>query len=94
MSRHWPEPARTQALVALGAVEKITGLSKSGVYRAIREQLLTPPVKLGRASRWPELEVLAVQAAMLRGDDLGARQALVRQLRVQRGAAPLTLLRR
>lgn len=50
-------------------------------------------MKLGRASRWPEHEVLAVQAAIVRGDDEGMRRALVRQLRAQRGGPMLTVLR-
>jgi prophage regulatory protein len=81
------------ALVPLPVVMQITGYGRSMVYEAMAEQLLPRPVKLGRASRWPEHEVLAVHAAIVRGDDEGARRALVRQLRAQRGAHSLHLVR-
>ena len=91
-------PARFAAttggtMIALPDVLKITGYGRSAAYVAMADLRLPRPVKVGRSSRWLEDEVRAVQAAIARGDDVGARQALVRQLLVQRGAPPLRLLR-
>lgn len=87
------EPATGPALVPLAIVKQITGYGRSAVYAAMAAQLLPRPVKVGRASRWPEEELLALRAAILRGDDEGARRALVRQLHARRGKPVLQLLR-
>jgi len=81
------------ALIPLPAVMKITGYGRSMVYEAMLEQMLPRPVKLGRASRWLEHEVLALHAAIVRGDDESMRRALVRQLHAQRGGHALRLVR-
>lgn len=80
------------ALVPLATVKQLTGYGRSAVYVAMRAQLLPRPVKVGRASRWPEEELLALRAAILRGDDEGTRRALVRQLHARRGGPRLALL--
>lgn len=85
-------PSSSPSLLALPAVMQITGHCRSGVYKAIKAQLLPHPVKVGRASRWPEHEVLAVRAAIVRGDDEGARRALVRQLQARRGGQRLAVV--
>lgn len=79
-------------MLALDEVERITGYGRSALYAAMQAQLLPRPVKLGRSSRWPEDEVQAVRAAILRGDDDGARRALVRQLQARRGRPHLALV--
>jgi prophage regulatory protein len=83
---------RVSAMLPLAELLRATGYSRSAAYAAMKDQLLTRPVKLGRASRWPEPEVRAMAAAILRGDDEASRRALVRQLRTRRGAAPLSLV--
>ncbi|HXD05648.1 MAG TPA: AlpA family phage regulatory protein [Burkholderiaceae bacterium] len=85
-------PSSSPSLIALPAVMQMTGHCRAGVYKAILAQLLPRPVKVGRASRWPEDEVLAVRAAMLRGDDDGSRRALVRQLQARRGGPHMSLV--
>jgi prophage regulatory protein len=86
------ELAVGHALIPLPQVMTITGYGRSAVYAAVRKNVLPHPVKVGRASRWPEDEVLAVRAAILRGDDEGARRALVRQLQARRGKPHLALV--
>ena len=86
------ELAPVPALVPLATVKQITGYGRSAVYKAMKAQLLPRPVKVGRASRWPEEELLAVREAMLRGDDEGAQRALVRQLQSRRGKPHLRLV--
>jgi prophage regulatory protein len=86
------QPATGSALVPLAGVKQITGYGRSAIYQAMQAQLLTRPIKVGRASRWPEEELLALREAMLRGDDEGARRALVRQLQARRGRPHLALV--
>jgi prophage regulatory protein len=81
-------------LIALPEVMRLTGYCRTGVYKAMLAQLLPRPVKLGRASRWPRDEVLALHESLLRGDDDGARRALVRQLQARRGGPMLTIVNR
>jgi prophage regulatory protein len=77
---------RVDAMFSLADLLRATGYCRSAAYAAMQDQLLTRPVKVGRASRWPEPEVRAMAAALLRGDDEASRRALVRQLRALRGA--------
>jgi len=45
----------TTRFLRLPEVCNITGLSKGGIYKLIREEKFPPPVKLtGRSSGWPE----------------------------------------
>jgi prophage regulatory protein len=88
------QPAASSALVPLATMKQITGYGRSAAYQAMQAQLLPRPIKVGRASRWPEEELLALREAILRGDDEGARRALVRQLQARRGKPSLTLVRR
>lgn len=81
------------AMVELPELLRATGYGRSAAYAAMQAQLITRPVKVGRASRWPEHEVQAMAAAILRGDDEASRRALVRQLRQARGTAALQLVR-
>ena len=86
------EPVASPALVPLASVKQITGYGRSAIYKAINAQLLTRPVKVGRTSRWPQEELLLLRQAILRGDDEGARRALVRQLQARRGAPVMSLV--
>ncbi len=78
------EPLTAPPLLALPEVLQLTGYGRSALYEAVLEQLMPRPVKVGRASRWPLDEVVAVRAALLRDDDESARRALVRQLHARR----------
>lgn len=50
------------------AVEDLTGLRRSSLYATIAAGLFPPPVAIGaRSVGWPEREVLAINAARIRG---------------------------
>lgn len=49
--------AKSMKLVRLPEVMKLTGLARPTIYRAIQKGQFPAPVKLGRASAWPEHEV-------------------------------------
>jgi predicted DNA-binding transcriptional regulator AlpA len=47
-------------LVDIRAVSILTGLSRAGIYRAVRVGTFPPPVKLSpKVSRWIKQEILA-----------------------------------
>lgn len=71
-------------LVRLAEGMARTGLGRSAFYAAISDGVLPKPVKLGRASAWPEHELDAVVAALIRGDSQDALRDLVRQLQAER----------
>jgi len=71
-------------LVRLAESMARTGLGRSAFYAAVAEGVLPKPVKLGRASAWPEHELNAVVAAMIRGDSHDALRDLVQRLHVER----------
>ena len=71
-------------LVRLAESMARTGLGRSAFYAAVSEGVLPKPVKLGRASAWPEHEINAVVAAMIRGDSHDALRDLVHRLHVER----------
>ena len=62
--------------------------SHESVYDAVRRGLLTPPVKRGRSSAWPEHEVEAVTAATIAGKNDDDIRDLVKQLVAQRAELP------
>jgi predicted DNA-binding transcriptional regulator AlpA len=43
----------------LPAVQELTGLARATIYKAVVQRNFPKPVKLGRASAWPEAEVRA-----------------------------------
>ena len=85
------EAAGGAAMLSLPEVLRVLGVGRSVAYALMLAGLLPRPVKLGRASRWPADEVLALKAAMLRDDDEGSRRALVRALTLRRRGASLAL---
>jgi predicted DNA-binding transcriptional regulator AlpA len=93
-ARHGSEVAPGAAMVDLHAMLQVMGYSRTTAYEAIADQRLPKPVKVGRANRWPESELLQVRAAMLRSDDKPAVRALVRKLHAERGGIVLRLVRR
>ena len=72
-------------LVRLAESMARTGLGRSAFYGAISDGILPKPVKLGRASAWPEHELNSVVAAMIRGESHDALRDLVQQLHDERG---------
>ncbi|WP_083884655.1 helix-turn-helix transcriptional regulator [Thioflavicoccus mobilis] len=74
----------TYRLVRLAEGMGRTGLGRSAFYAAISDGFLPKPVKLGRASAWPEHELDSVVAAMIRGDSPELLRDLVRRLHAER----------
>lgn len=63
------------------AVQSVTGMRRTSLYASIATGVFPPPVAIGaRAVGWPESEVLAVNAARIRGDSQDAVRELVAQL--------------
>jgi prophage regulatory protein len=50
-------PAYSDRLLRLPAVQELTGLARATIYKAVVQRHFPKPVKLGRASAWPEAEV-------------------------------------
>ncbi|HYD59679.1 MAG TPA: AlpA family transcriptional regulator [Noviherbaspirillum sp.] len=58
----------TGPLMRLPAVEAQTGLSKSEIYRRMREGTFPKPIKLGaRAVAWPAAQIDAWVKALIEG---------------------------
>ena len=57
-------PATTERLLRLSEVQPRTGLSRTTIYRKMRDGSFPEPLKIGvRAVRWPESEIAAWLAA-------------------------------
>jgi len=55
-----------EALINLAEVVRISGLSKSEIWRRVAQERFPQPVKLGpQTTRWPQSEVLAWVSARL-----------------------------
>lgn len=61
-----------------------TGLRSSAFYEQIAEGLVTKPVKVGRASRWPRSEIQAIVAARIAGKSKAEIRMLVVELHAKR----------
>ena len=73
-------------LIRLPCVMDRLGLRRTSVYERIASGHFTPPVKLGRASVWPEDEVSTIISASISGqspDDIKALVANLVQARKQ-----------
>jgi len=70
----------------LPAVLEARGCGHSSLYVEIQEGLWTPPVRVGRASRWPRHERQTLIAARIAGATEEQLRALVRRLLEQRKA--------
>jgi prophage regulatory protein len=68
------------SLLPRKAVSDMLGLPRSTLYRDVSRGMLTPPVKLGKSSRWPSNEIEAVVAARIAEASDDEVKALVRQL--------------
>ena len=63
------------------AILSKTGNSNSSFYEKIADGLFTPPVKIGeRSSAWPDYEVDAIIAAIIRGESEEQIKELVKNL--------------
>jgi prophage regulatory protein len=54
-------------LIRLPDVTGLMGLKTTAIYAEINDGVLSPPIKLGRTSLWPEHEIVAVVAARIAG---------------------------
>ena len=66
------------------------GFRPTTVYARVGDGTLPPPVKLGRNSVWPDLEIEAVIGAIISGHTEDEIRALVATLVAQRSAVPPT----
>lgn len=71
-------------LLRLPNVLDCRGLKRAQHYADIKQGLCTPPVKLGRASAWPEHEIDELVRAQIAGADESRRRKLVLRLLVER----------
>lgn len=69
----------------LPAVLRVRGKSRSAHYLDIKQGLFTRPVKIGRrAAAWPDEEIDALTAAVIRGATEDELRELVRNLEADR----------
>lgn len=81
-------------LIRLPEVLRLTGRSRSHLYKAISDGTFVRPIKLCRMAYWPVDEVDAINAAVIRSDTDKERREFVRWLEAQRrlaGPRPLAL---
>jgi prophage regulatory protein len=69
-----------QRLLKLPQLRECLGQGTTSLYDEIKEELLTPPIKLGRSSLWPEQEIKEIQKAMIAGKSDDERRELVKRL--------------
>ena len=77
--------SRLLSLPAVGTARR--NEARSTTYLRIKQGFLTPPVKLGRSSAWPESEIEAINAAIIKGASDDEIRALVKELQAVRTAA-------
>ncbi|WP_114240046.1 AlpA family phage regulatory protein [Dyella sp. C9] len=53
-------------LIRLPDVASLVGICKTAIYKLVKSGSFPPPVKLGRASAWPEAEVIEYITAQRR----------------------------
>jgi len=72
---------RSQFFLRLQEVCKRFGLGKSTIWLRVDQGLLPKPVHVGeRAVAWPDVEILAIQKAVMAGYDQDQIKNLVREL--------------
>ena len=77
-----------QRILRFPEVKAVSGLSRSTIYLRISEGLFPRPLLLGRRMvGWPESEIVAVNAARIRGENDDAIRALVLKLEAARASA-------
>jgi prophage regulatory protein len=60
-------PADETRFLRLPEVMNRVGLAKTKIYAMIKDEDFPPPIKLGRASVWPEARIKAWQSEKMRG---------------------------
>lgn len=73
-------------MLKMTAVKGETSMARPTIYRDIKRGTFPKPVKIGRASAWPEREVQAIIAARIAGQSDDEIKALVADLEQQRRA--------
>lgn len=76
-----------QRFLKLPEVRESTGQGTTSVYHQIKDGLLTPPIKRGRSSVWPENEITEVQRAIIAGRSDDDLRQLVKDLIAARAHA-------
>lgn len=66
------------------AVDTRFGIRKSNRYQRIAEGMLTPPIKYGRLSLWPEHEIDVLISATIRGASDDEIRGIVDRLTAER----------
>jgi len=69
-----------QRLLRLAHLRECLGEGTTAIYDDIKLGLLTPPLKRGRSSVWPEQEIVAIQRAIIAGKPEHERKELVSRL--------------
>ena len=77
--------SRLLSLPAVSAARR--NEARATTYLRIQQGLLTKPVKLGRSSAWPEYEIEAINAAIIKGASDDEIRALVKELHAARASA-------
>jgi prophage regulatory protein len=66
-----------QRLLRLTNLKECLGQGTTAIYDDIKEGVITPPLKLGRSSVWPENEIVEIQKAIIAGKPEHERKELV-----------------
>jgi predicted DNA-binding transcriptional regulator AlpA len=69
-----------QRFLRLAHLREFLGEGTTAIYDDIKVGLVTPPVKLGRSSVWPENEIVEIQKAVIAGKPEHERKQLVSRL--------------
>lgn len=73
-----------QCLFRLARLKESLGQGTTAIYDGIKEGVITPPLKLGRSSVWPESEIVEIQKAIIAGLPQHERKHLVSRLMAAR----------
>lgn len=69
-----------QRLLRLSNLKESLGQGTTAIYGDIKQGVITPPLKLGRSSVWPENEIVEIQKAIIAGKPEHERKELVSSL--------------
>lgn len=74
-------PTALHRLIRLPQVMDAMGQKTTAIYGRVKAGLMTPPIKLtSRSSAWPELEIIALNQAIIAGKTDDEIRELVKQL--------------
>lgn len=72
-------------ILRMSGVKEMMGQARSTIYQQINDGLITHPVSLGgRNKGWPEVEIIAINAARIAGKSDDFIRALVKHLELAR----------